>query len=170
MSSWTENDALFFQELRKGRKYEEMICRWLNRHGLRAVLFPRFQRDHYDANGPHQLSADMRVGGFRIDTKSRAEKFTTPCDFPFPTIFVGTERKIKAQREAGCMPDMFICISQVTRVPIGLPSEYLMGPLEIRNGFDHVRQIAETWVIKPRRCWLDGWQILEWIHAHPRTQ
>ena len=125
-------------------------------------------RDQYDDEGPYANGCDMRARGVRIEVKSRRQRYISAASFPFPTIFVATERKMKIYERKGVMPDLFLYASVPTGYWVGLAGVLASECSETFSGFDKVRGIEEVWRTVPRSALLDQQEIIGWILASPR--
>lgn len=147
--AWRENDELFFQEARLGQFYAERIAERLRKAGLPAVApKPTLRRNISDADN-FKNTKDVICVGKTIEIKSRRRRFTTPLDFPFPTVIVDTVSGWRSKREK---PFAYVIVSRLTDAAIWLPGGSDLD-WKISRHFDRIRAIEDDFYEAPKRMW-----------------
>lgn len=174
---WLENDALFFEECRKGQKWQEYIGKYLQGKGL-VVEVPELSfRDNPNvadftddeagrwamarkkaeiARTEYINSKDLLlVPKWTLEVKSRNLYFTSPDDFPFGTVIVDT---VYGYDQKQPKPALYICVSQKTGKAIATLGNK-PGRWFKKKAFDKVRKIQEN----NYECPMEYWKPLDEI-------
>jgi len=146
---WIENDRLFFDEAKGGQRWQEYVARFLGRCGLDATSAPLMLRKDIDDAWKFRDTHDIWCEGLPIEVKSRKVRFTTPDDFPYPTIFVDTVKKWEGRE---WKPFAYICISTMTGRMICLPGYQSDGWNQERRR-DATRDYDDWFYSAPREQW-----------------
>lgn len=114
--NWRNNDALFFQELEEGRKWEFYVALKFLQAGLWVQVPEKSVRDSIEDVSAYANEADIWVTSNRpakIEVESRRVAFTGPHDIPSDKrpFFVTTE---SSWENADTKSVAVVIVSQVT--------------------------------------------------------
>lgn len=141
--AWSENDALFLNELKEGIKWQRLPEMLFNLHGLKTIMGDNNSfRDSIKNSSEYKDSFDVLVEDrFNIESKSRNYKFTSPADFPFDTIFIenvsGYEQRVKPVFA-------YVNVSKITGGMIFIGGKKTSN-WKIVKAFDKTRKIYDEW-------------------------
>lgn len=146
---WSENDALFKQELEEGFKWQQEVAKYFKEQGLNAIVPALTFRDNISDAKRYADLEDISCCGKNLEVKSRKLRFTTPLDFPFETVLVDTVSgwDLKTKR-----PDAYICISTITKQMICLPTNDISKWVKVER-FDATRKIKDIFYECPKSEW-----------------
>lgn len=164
--SWSQNDALFFKELKEGYQWQQMPALYFQLRGL-SVEVPELKiRSSIKEASKWINTPDLLVNGHVIEIKSRNESFTSGNDYPYPTVFVDTVSGYEAKETK---PLAYVIISRPTGSMVVLKTLSSKGWM-VESKFDHVRKIKEDfYVCKPKH--LQTLDILvSYIKNHEKTK
>lgn len=146
---WSENDALFKQELEEGYRWQLRVADYLKQQGLDVEVPALTFRKHISQAGQYSDLADIECRGKVIEVKSRKLRFTNPLNFPYDTILVDT---VNGWESKDRKPDAYICISTITGGMIALPGISHAKWVKVPR-FDHTRRIRDMFYECHRREW-----------------
>lgn len=147
MTSWSENDDLFFSQLREGFEWQKLAKLFFELHGLRVEMPELTIRDSIENAGAYISSKDLIVNGETIETKSRNESFTYPLSFPYKTLLVDTVSGFDGKKTK---PLAYVFISRPTGSMICLMSE-TSNQWQKEKKFDRVRKITDEFYVADRK-------------------
>jgi hypothetical protein len=124
-----DHDARFLQQLIEGFKWQTYVANAIGSYGLATKVHPlRVRPERKKAKG-YGDSFDVLVGysdpkapcencglvteWYSIEVKARTRAFTTPKDFPFPTVMVEPLSRYKKRK--GELPDWYCIVSQLNQ-------------------------------------------------------
>ena len=93
---WRENNRLFLDELREGRRWQEWAAKELEVRGLRVELPEHSERgaiedaDRWTRDDQDLVVRNTAVGDCVLEVKSRPLYFLDPPSYPYPTALVDT--------------------------------------------------------------------------------
>lgn len=139
---WMKDDDLFFAELEKGYRFEKLLLERLRKDGIPAVHVTDIPRQWERAARRAYLAqyGDIAVpdlDGVHLEVKSRNIRFTSPKDFPYPSVFVDGE----GSRGLKVVPEdriIYVLVSQITGAVVWVPPG---TPTTTRRIWDRVRDI-----------------------------
>lgn len=146
MTSWIQNDELFFAELAKGNKWANFVAEYLNSQGVECYTPEGKVRDNiseipeFSANEKDIVLSNMSG---HLEVKSRNLSFgATMEDYPYDTAFVDT---LDGWNKKAEKPLAVILVSQRTSEMLVIPvsTEPYWGS---ESKYDRVRNIYETWI------------------------
>ena len=172
---WFENDKLFFDECRKGQKWQEYVGRYIEKRGLEVNMpelsfrsNPNVADFSEDDAGRFALARKKQemarkefvnskdiviVPNIIIEVKSRRLKFTSQKDFPYSTVIIDT---VSGYNQKDPKPILYVSVSRDTGAMIATrgrcPERW-----SNRKVFDKVRRIKET----NYECGLEYWRPLD---------
>lgn len=164
VDQWMANDDLFFAELEEGYKWELSLYHRLLRDGVSAVHvtpipanWPRHERREWLSRYGDIAVPDL--DGIHLEVKSRRIRFTSPEDFPYPTVYVDGE----GSRRQKIVPDdrvAYVLVSQVTGAVVWVPPG---TPTRKRRIWDRVRNIPVLIHEVPREALLAYGELVEYL-------
>ena len=149
MTKWADNDDLFFEEARVGQMYIEKVANQLRAEGLEVEVPELVLRDSIDEASNWLNTKDIICRGRVLEVKSRRIGFTTPEDFPYPTILVDTVSGWEAKSEK---PFAYLCISHQTEAIIATRGHDSSKWVAERKS-DYVRRIDDDFYLAPCSAW-----------------
>lgn len=166
-SNWLQNDALFLQELQKGRRFELMLALQLLEQGLIVQAPTQIntdpKRDRSDYLQQHDLivsphwAARPRV----LEVKSRDLKFTCPQDYPYESAYVDT---LAGWKRKDPKPVEIVIVSQITGSAVVCPVSS-QKVWRIQEFHDFQRQISDrAWTV-PRDELKSFDELVRWLHG-----
>jgi hypothetical protein len=146
---WIENDALFRQQLVRGRRAEFSLAVDLLDRGFGVKLGRLEFREAYGQPG-FENQADVLVGGGHLlEVKARSLEFHSPEDFPFATINVCALNRWRRRERKPCA---FVFLSEPTGAWLVLPL-VTQDRWDVATTHDPQRGISEYRVMRaPRSC------------------
>jgi hypothetical protein len=149
-SDWFHNDALFFEELRKGHRAAELVAHALRERELRVLVTPLEIRERIEDRHEFADEHDLLVGAknpCRIDVKSRGLHFEGPSDYPYDTALVDT---VAGWRQKTHRPVAIVLVSKPTG---GMAVIRRSGGCDWRSRrrYDRRRQIEDDFLEVARR-------------------
>ncbi len=159
---WSENDKLFFDEARKGQRWQEYVGQRLAEAGFKTQVHGLELRDNIEQAGEYKDQEDIWVwtpSGTKlvIECKSRDLSFTSPETFPFDAPMVDTE---SSWEKKGRKPDLYVCVSQRTGAIIAL-SKADRSHWFTKQAYDSVRRIRDTWLCCHKKHWYSFETLVE---------
>lgn len=148
---WSENDRLFKQMLREGRRWEEHVKKRIERWGHPVHLPELSVRASIEEATEYLNQIDLTIYGRVFEVKSRKLRFTSPDDFPYDDIMVDTVRGYMG-KDPG--PAAYICVSQETGRMICLDCSTFPEWKQVSTR-DRVRNIEDSFYEAPRSLWRD---------------
>ena len=125
-----DHDARFLQQLIEGFKWQTYVANAIGSYGMATKVHPlRVRPDRKKAKG-YGDAYDVLVGAHKkvdcdecgneglitvwrsIEVKARTRAFTTPEDFPFPTVMVEPLSRYEKRTE---LPDWYCIVSQLNQ-------------------------------------------------------
>ena len=147
MSKWSENDDLFFSQLKEGFEWQKLAKLFFELQGLRVEMPELTIRDSIENAGAYISSKDLIVNGETIETKSRNESFTYPLSFPYKTLLVDTVSGFDRKKTK---PLAYVFISRPTGSMICLMSE-TSNQWQKEKKFDRIRKITDEFYVADRK-------------------
>ena len=149
---WLANDALFFEEARKGQKWQDYVAKKLSaEEGIIATSDSLTLRDNvkdrHDYANQKDIVVEAPAGRFVIEVKSRSLKFTGRANFPFSDTIVETVGSFKGRNFT---PDFWVMVSQLTGGMFVL-SYKTKEFWTVKDTFDTVRKITDATYYCPTR-------------------
>ena len=146
MTSWGDNDKLFFSELKNGFDWQSLPALFFKLHGLNVGM-PSLKIRSSIKDAHNWLNEpDLIVNGHHIEIKSRNESFTTPRSFPYSTVFIDTVSGYDAKKKK---PTAYIMISRPTGNMLCIRAGSSNG-WTVEHKFDHVRKIWDDFYLSPK--------------------
>lgn len=143
---WSENDELFFRELRVGHEWQRLPAVFFALHNFSIEMPALSIRESIDQASTWKDQVDLVVEGHPIEIKSRNESFTSPESFPYETIIVDTVSGYDAKL---VKPLAYIMISRPTGAMLTLRATTPKGWSKAYR-FDHVRRIHDEFYLCDR--------------------
>jgi hypothetical protein len=147
MSKWSENDDLFFSQLKEGFEWQKLAKLFFELQGLRVEMPELTIRDSIENAVAYISSKDLIVNGETIETKSRNESFTYPLSFPYKTLLVDTVSGFDGKKTK---PLAYVFISRPTGSMICLMSE-TSNQWQKEKKFDRIRKITDEFYVADRK-------------------
>ena len=144
--NWSENDTLFFKELKEGHQWQYLPAVFFQLHGLLVEVPELRVRDSIQEACKWKDSVDLIVNGRLIEVKSRNEHFTSSASFPYHTILVDTVSGYKAKETK---PLAYVMISRPTGAMLTLKATSSKGWL-IETKYDRIREIHDEFFVSDR--------------------
>jgi hypothetical protein len=147
MTNWSDNDDLFFSQLKEGFEWQKLPKLFFELHGLKVEMPELTIRDSIKDAGAYMSSKDLIVNGHTIETKSRNEAFTYTLSFPYKTLFVDTVSGFDGKK---VKPLAYVFISRPTGCMICLMSS-TSNLWSKESKFDRTRKITDTFYLADRK-------------------
>lgn len=157
MTSWSENDDLFFSQLKEGFEWQKLPKLFFELHGLPVEMPDLTIRDSIQNAGDYMSSKDLIVNGYPLETKSRNESFTYPLSFPYKTILVDTVSGFDGKKNK---PLAYVFISRPTGSMICLMSDTI-GQWQKEKKFDRVRRIYDEFYVTDKKLCIGLDELME---------
>jgi len=157
---WFSNDALFFDQLKKGYAWQHLPAVFFRCSGL-AVEIPNLtvRQDVSEASRWTKSDTDLIVDGHVIEIKSRGERFTCAADFPYDEPFVDTVAGYDAKKPP---PVAYVFVSQITGAMLAINSQTKTF-FRIVAKHDRVRNIDENFYVCQRSALRTMDQLVRYI-------
>jgi hypothetical protein len=162
--NWSENDDLFFSQLKEGFEWQKLPKLFFELHGLKVEMPELTIRDSIKDAGAYMSSKDLIVNGHIIETKSRNEAFTYPLSFPYRTLFVDTVSGFDGKK---VKPLAYVFISRPTGCMICLMTS-TFSSWTIEEKFDRVRGITDKFYLADRRICSELDELIEVLKSSDR--
>lgn len=159
-TAWSENDNLFFSQLKEGFAWQQFPKLFFELHGLSVEMPELTIRDSINNADKYLSSKDLVVNGHIIETKSRNEAFTYPISFPYKTVFVDTVSGFDGKNPK---PFAYLFISRPTGSMICLLSDTYTEWHKERK-FDNTRKITDTFYVADRKLCITMDEVLPLLH------
>jgi hypothetical protein len=147
MTNWSENDDLFFSQLKEGFEWQKLPKLFFELHGLKVEMPELTIRHSIKDAGAYLSSKDLIVNGQTIETKSRNEAFTYPLSFPYKTLFVDTVSGFDGKKQK---PLAYVFISRPTGSLICLMTSTISS-WTIEEKFDRMRKITDKFYLADKK-------------------
>lgn len=161
MVTWSQNDELFFSELKAGHEWQKLPALFFKLNGLQVDIPELKIRANIKEASKWKDSEDLKVNGQIIEIKSRNEAFTSAESFPYETIFVDTVSGYNAKT---IKPTAYIMVSRKTGGMLALPSLSADG-WKIEEKFDRTRRIRESFYVAEKK----SFKTLDFIISQLKT-
>jgi len=162
MIPWSDNHALFEQELKKGHKYQEYVAQQLSNAGL-DIVCSDIKPVEYTRNKSYNYPEDKDIvvgGDFVIEVKSRSLIFTEPDNFPFDTAIVDT---VRGWDQKDPEPKAVVIISQWTWKAVCINVESSKHLWTTEHIHDSVRGIVDNTYLCPKECLKTSKDLANWL-------
>lgn len=147
---WSQNDELFFSELKTGHSWQSLPALFLTLQGFKVEMPNLTIRENIREADKYKNSADLIINGKIIECKSRNETFTNINDFPYETIIVDTVSGYEAKEQK---PTAYIMVSKSTGSMLCLPS--LSSSKWIKKSIkDQIRKILDEFYMADKKLLL----------------
>jgi len=143
---WSENDSLFFKELKDGFSWQQLPALFFSLHKLDVVMPDLKVRSSIDEAHKWLGENDLIVGGHYIEIKSRNEHFVDSGSFPYDTIFVDTVSGYDAKETK---PLAYVMISRPTGSMLCIRGDN-PGGWSVERKFDRTRKIWDDFYVCPK--------------------
>jgi hypothetical protein len=147
MTTWSENDDLFFSQLKEGFEWQKLPKLFFELHGLQVEMPELTIRKSIKDAADYICTKDLIVNGHIIETKSRNEAFTYPLSFPYRTLFVDTVSGFDGKKTK---PLAYVFISRPTGSMICLMSS-TSHLWQKEQKFDRIRNINDTFYLADKK-------------------
>lgn len=161
MTNWSENDDLFFSQLKEGFEWQKLPKLFFELHGFSVEMPELTIRDSIKDSGSYISTKDLVVNGHIIETKSRNESFTYPLSFPYRTVFVDTVSGFDGKK---VKPLAYIFISRPTGSMICLMSS-TSKLWNIEKKFDRTRHITDEFYTADKKLCVSLDELIEVINV-----
>jgi hypothetical protein len=161
MTNWSENDDLFFSQLKEGFEWQKLPKLFFELHGLSVEMPELTIRDSIKDAGLYLSSKDLIVNGHTIETKSRNETFTYPLSFPYRTLFVDTVSGFDGKKKK---PLAYLFISKPTGCMISLMTSTISAWI-VEEKFDRVRKITDKFYLADKKLCTTLDELIEVIKS-----
>ena len=159
---WYAQQQAALDDLLRGRRTELAIALDLLLHGFTiriSTLDPWGVRDYAS-------DFDIEANGVLVEVKGRAIEFSSPADYPYPTIFLGSESQWLARLKLGTTPEAIVVVSEKTGARLVVPrssaSTWVIDP----HGRDVITGAAVVSYAAPRECARDFVDLVDWLGNH----
>jgi hypothetical protein len=150
---WHKNDALFEEQLKRGHKWQCHVAGLVSDMGY-DVDVPEYSMRASIADAHEYADEhDLLVNGHVVEVKSRNLSFAGPHDYPYPTLFIDTQRGFDAKRRT---PVAVLCVSQKTGQVCALDVAKTRSEWTVCRVWDSVRKIHIT----NYQCGREHWEGL----------
>jgi hypothetical protein len=156
-TAWSENDNLFFSQLKEGYNWQKLPKLFFELHGLSVEMPELTIRDSISTASEYLSSKDLIVNGYSLETKSRNESFTYPLSFPYKTLLVDT---VSGFNGKVVKPLAYLFISRPTGSMIGLMTN-TRNKWNIEKKYDRVRHITDEFYVADRLLCIQMDELLE---------
>lgn len=163
MTSWIQNDELFFKELATGNKWAKFVANHLNSVGVSCytpegkVRTSIAEIASFSENEKDIVFTDMSG---HLEVKSRNLSFGDSMEsYPYETAFVDTLDGWKKKKET---PLAVVLVSQKTSSMLVIPvsTEPHWGS---ESKYDRVRGIFETWLTVKKEYLKPMNELIDWL-------
>lgn len=150
---WSENDALFQQELETGRSWQYFVGLQFLRAGLTVEVPPLVYRNDISEAPAFANETDVYVGcapRVKVEVKSRDVEFTCPEDIPRHLLpfFVNT---VGSWDSSPDKPKAVVLVSQHTQECVAISAKTFDWWTKVRQ-YDNVRGIWQWYYAAPPEC------------------
>lgn len=165
MSDWMNNDKLFKSEIKNGHKWELFVADYFRKCGLDVAVNEQRVRPNVEKRAQYSDNGDIICNGHMIEIKSRRVKFTSPDDFPYPTLFV---ESCYRWRKKNPKPSALVCVSQETgkMIAIGPHEIARYNDWEIVNKYDRVKGGSYDYYVLPKSRWHKINRLIDWLKSN----
>jgi len=156
---WSQNDELFFSELKQGNSWQALPALFLTLQGFKVEMPNLTIRENIQEADKYKNSVDLVINGKILECKSRNEKFTSINDFPYETIIVDTVSGYDAKNPK---PTAYIMISKVTGSMLCLPS-HSSSKWTKKDIKDQTRQILDEFYMADKKLLLTMDKLVKYL-------
>lgn len=168
MTSWIQNDELFFKELATGNKWAQFVASHLNSVGVPCYTPEGKVRSHiseissFSENEKDIVFTDMSG---HLEVKSRNLSFGDSVEsYPYDSAFVDTLDGWNKKKEK---PLAVVLVSQKTSSMLVVPVSS-SGSWGSESKYDRVRGIFETWITVNREYLKPMSELVSWLKTRTK--